>query len=172
MFLKRASSKVLRKILSCVRFIVLSSISKVSKLSQFNTAFLYRLCLLQDVRMLLYLDTVRIKKKKKKNEQSIRRGNMKLLTFILILKVILLLFVSTYYFYNNFNFLSFLFINSSQLIIYFYIFKDLIFDYWKNSKLSTVINDFLRKLYFLNIFFISFNYTLIIFMIKSQNGIN
>lgn len=54
---------------------------------------------------------------------------MKLLTFILILKVILLLFVSTYYFYNNFKFLSLLFINSSQLIIYFYIFKDLIFDY-------------------------------------------
>lgn len=52
---------------------------------------------------------------------------MKLLTFILILKVILLLFVSTYYFYNNFKFLSLLF-NSSQLIIYFYIFKDLIFD--------------------------------------------
>lgn len=97
---------------------------------------------------------------------------MKLLTFILILKVILLLFVSTYYFYNNFKFLSLLFINSSQLIIYFYIFKDLIFDCWKNSKLSTVINDFLRKLYFLNILFISFNYTLIIFMIKSQNGIN
>lgn len=65
MFLKRASSKVLRKILSCVRFIALSSISKVSKLSQFDTAFLYP-CLLQDVRMLLYLNTVRIQEKMNK----------------------------------------------------------------------------------------------------------
>lgn len=151
-------------------FIVLSSISKVSKLSQFNTAFLYRLCLLQDVRMLLYLDTVRIKKKKKKNEQSIRRGNMKLLTFILILKVILLLFVSIYYFYNNFKFLSLLFINAiNYLFLYFQRFN---FRLLKKFKTFDSDKWFLRKLYFLNIFFISFNYTLIIFMIKSQNGIN